>query len=724
MKTTLRRVLVLLIVLATLSAFALPASAQTLTARQQAIVDTALAYYYKGAPMQYDSMKLSKLDGGDFRSSRYAAPEDATKDNTVYTVCSSFGFEVYYNAIGFEIASTPRRTGNTALVQDNVGNIVYHHEKGTPVETVKQTIQPGDLVVACFKSRQSPGADTSGWHMMVYVGDAFGDGKDYLVHSAGSKYNTDSGQDPVENYTEKVTKNMQGCGGNIVRTDAAVYLWSADGYYYPDSVDEFYLFRPLGVADEAKYPISPAAQGRAKFPNIVINRTASVGCYGAVETGEDITYTIEIVNKSDAAYANLPVTETVPAGTKFKSVTGGGTESGGTIKWNLNVPAGETATIGYTVTVTAKRGETVTATGGTVSTIPSNTINTAVCGKKPAAMTVDEIVKASESFKTATGEAFANEFYRAAYGVELNLPAASVMARSVFAYTKAEGASAPGIMPTSTPKEGYEKLNAMIVDKYYGGKEFNTGKFNARVMDAKKGQLQPGDILYVAKNLFGLGEKTSATYIVAADGTLVNSNGKKVAAADDKTYTKLHSNDFFFALRPCQAYDDMTVEAKASEKLPFTDVKEADWFYTYVKDLYNDGTVNGMTATTFVPNGNLTYGQALKLIVCALGHGEQASTGGHWASGYLKFAQDKGWIAGDVDLNGNVTRLAFCQIAAKAKNLTEQPASNPFKDTNDTAVLALNKAGVINGMSADTFSPNGLLTRAQISKIIHTLRGV
>ena len=74
------------------------------------------------------------------------------------------------------------------------------------------------------------------------------------------------------------------------------------------------------------------------------------------------------------------------------------------------------------------------------------------------------------------------------------------------------------------------------------------------------------------------------------------------------------------------------------------------------------------------------------------------------------------------DPDAKITRLAFCQIAAKAKNLTAQPASNPFKDTTDTAVLALNNVGVINGMSADTFAPNDLLTRAQISKIIWTLR--
>lgn len=156
-------------------------------------------------------------------------------------------------------------------------------------------------------------------------------------------------------------------------------------------------------------------------------------------------------------------------------------------------------------------------------------------------------------------------------------------------------------------------------------------------------------------------------------------------------------------------------------ELPFTDVAESDWYYTFVQDLYFKNVIDGMTATTFVPNGTLTYGQALKLIALGIGESEPQKTGTHWASGYLKLAQDKGWIAGDVNLDASISRLAFCQIAAKAKGLTEQPASNPFTDTSDPAVLALNKADVIGGMGDGKFAPDATLTRAQISKIVSLL---
>ena len=172
------------------------------------------------------------------------------------------------------------------------------------------------------------------------------------------------------------------------------------------------------------------------------------------------------------------------------------------------------------------------------------------------------------------------------------------------------------------------------------------------------------------------------------------------------------------------AFDDLHVSTAPEKEFKFTDVKQSDWFYTYVKDLVDDGTVNGMTETTFVPNGTLTYGQALKLIALAVGETEPAKSGTHWASGYLTLAKSKGWLSEDVNLDGTITRLALCGIAAKAKGLTEQPEANPFTDTDDKDVLALNKVGVINGMTETTFQPEGQLTRAQISKIIWVLRSV
>ena len=160
--------------------------------------------------------------------------------------------------------------------------------------------------------------------------------------------------------------------------------------------------------------------------------------------------------------------------------------------------------------------------------------------------------------------------------------------------------------------------------------------------------------------------------------------------------------------------------------LPFTDVKETDWFYPFVKDLYGQKVIAGQTETTFDPSGDLTYAAALKLLVVGVtGKDPGNSTSGHWAAKYLNEAVKAEWTDVTADkLDAPITRVTFCEIAAKAKNLTEQPAQNKFTDTANAAVLALVKAGVISGMSETDFSPNTVLTRAQIAKIICNLRQI
>ena len=48
----------------------------------------------------------------------------------------------------------------------------------------------------------------------------------------------------------------------------------------------------------------------------------------------------------------------------------------------------------------------------------------------------------------------------------------------------------------------------------------------------------------------------------------------------------------------------------------FTDVKTSDWFYNDVKSAVEMGLVNGKTPTTYAPNDNLTYAEAIKLAAC------------------------------------------------------------------------------------------------------------
>ena len=47
----------------------------------------------------------------------------------------------------------------------------------------------------------------------------------------------------------------------------------------------------------------------------------------------------------------------------------------------------------------------------------------------------------------------------------------------------------------------------------------------------------------------------------------------------------------------------------------FSDISEKDWFNTDVKRLQRQDIINGYNDGTFRPNGNVTNGEALKLIL-------------------------------------------------------------------------------------------------------------
>ena len=61
---------------------------------------------------------------------------------------------------------------------------------------------------------------------------------------------------------------------------------------------------------------------------------------------------------------------------------------------------------------------------------------------------------------------------------------------------------------------------------------------------------------------------------------------------------------------------------------PFKDVKVSSWFGQYVIDLYNDGIINGTSATTYAPNDTLTWAAALKLLLVSNGNLKAADATG------------------------------------------------------------------------------------------------
>lgn len=155
---------------------------------------------------------------------------------------------------------------------------------------------------------------------------------------------------------------------------------------------------------------------------------------------------------------------------------------------------------------------------------------------------------------------------------------------------------------------------------------------------------------------------------------------------------------------------------------PFKDVKVSSWFGQYVIDLYNDGIINGTSATTYAPNDTLTWAAALKLLLVSHGDLKAAdATGTDWSKNAIAKAAELGLVAADLDGAKAISRLEFCQVAAKLNKLAESKTESKFTDCTDGYVMALVDAKVISGMTETTFEPAASLTRAQIAKILYQL---
>lgn len=155
---------------------------------------------------------------------------------------------------------------------------------------------------------------------------------------------------------------------------------------------------------------------------------------------------------------------------------------------------------------------------------------------------------------------------------------------------------------------------------------------------------------------------------------------------------------------------------------PFKDVKTSAWYGSYVIDLYNDGIINGTSATTYAPNDTLTWAAALKLLLVSHGDLKAAdATGADWSKNTIAKAAELGLVAADLDGAKAISRLEFCQVAAKLNKLAESKTESKFTDCTDGYAMALVDAKVISGMTETTFEPAASLTRAQIAKILYQL---
>lgn len=188
---------------------------------------------------------------------------------------------------------------------------------------------------------------------------------------------------------------------------------------------------------------------------------------------------------------------------------------------------------------------------------------------------------------------------------------------------------------------------------------------------------------------------------------------------------------------PVKGWVAITVEN--ARTMNFTDVKTSDWFYNNVKNAYTMGLIEGKTTTTFNPDDNMTYAEAVTLAarMNQLYYSGKVtlsnSTTGNWYSSYESYAISKGIISSALGNKANlkITRKDYVDIfynALPASAYTVRNTVSSIPDlANNTAnakVYAFYRAGILTGYANTpgktngAFGPNDNIKRSEVATIL------
>lgn len=104
----------------------------------------------------------------------------------------------------------------------------------------------------------------------------------------------------------------------------------------------------------------------------------------------------------------------------------------------------------------------------------------------------------------------------------------------------------------------------------------------------------------------------------------------------------------------------------AEESSDFTDVPYDHWACGYIVQAKKLRIINGIGDGTFAPEEYVTYQQAIKMIVCALGYGADAEQKGGYPHGYVMMAMNLGIAPSKAIMTESADRGEILVMLAKA----------------------------------------------------------
>lgn len=181
----------------------------------------------------------------------------------------------------------------------------------------------------------------------------------------------------------------------------------------------------------------------------------------------------------------------------------------------------------------------------------------------------------------------------------------------------------------------------------------------------------------------------------------------------------------------------------AAKVIPFNDVDDDSWFFTFVKNVKDKGVIKGYSGDKggqFGPADPVTKAEILKMaVVSGSGSGFDVTQYGqaegyedHWAAGYIAYALDEEWsfVEDDFAPNTPATRAEVVALLMEQNGFipeddayTESSFSDVADDSNYMPFIELARdLEIISGdAGADTFRPEDPINRAEASKMLHKI---
>lgn len=270
-----------------------------------------------------------------------------------------------------------------------------------------------------------------------------------------------------------------------------------------------------------------------------------------------------------------------------------------------------------------------------------------------------------------------------------------------------------------------------------------------RMSFRRKGKSTSHAIVFLGED-----DKQEGFYFISYNG------GRSSSGADHSLYVDYYSYQYFvdsvasvFSIRDTNggsySSTEISFTVPVHEKIesnqpvlgsPFSDVKLSDWYSGAVSYVFDNGIMNGTSATTFAPNGTVERSQVVQMLYNL--EGQPTVTGStvftdvdtdEWYGKAVLWAERTGVVDGyenNAFRPGKaVSREEFAQMLynyskykrydlSAAADLTEFPDGSSVSNWANSAVAWANGNGLINGHDDGRLDPSGTAIRAQAASIL------